>query len=292
MHSSLPQQSVTAPGSSPESIPGPGPRPGPFTFLAWTNITLGVSAAAFTWVTSLILDRPGDPLIAAFAFLLMAASYTRDRLQPAESDGSARAAWVARNGRPLTWWMYGCTAALLPLVVLRPWCAAMLAITAVTAWLYTAPLIPWRGARLAARQIPHLKLPYVMVVWTLLGVLLPAVQQHGLVDPRAWLLALAGPLIGSVMTLLNDLRDIEADRRDGTHTLPAVLGERRTRLTAYTLAGLGAVIGLFLQPLPMLVWAAYNCVLLARYRPVPGEHPRPWGDAQGLVVLAAVLLLS
>ncbi|MFD5327961.1 UbiA family prenyltransferase [Streptomyces sp. NPDC127092] len=286
MHSSFSQQSLTVPESS------PGPRPGPFTFLAWTNITLGVSAAAFTWVTSLILDRPGDPLIAAFAFLLMAGAYTRDRFQSAESDGSARAAWVARNRRPLTWWMYGCTAALLPLVVLRPWCAAMLAITAITAWLYTAPLIPWRGARLSARQIPHLKLPYVMAVWTLLGVLLPAVQQHVLADPRTWLLALAAPLIGSVTALLNDLRDIDADRRDSTHTLPAVLGERRTRQTAYTLAGLGVLIGLFVQPLPLLVWAGYNCALLACYRPVPGEHPKPWGDAQGLVLLAAVLLLS
>ncbi|MEV7278655.1 hypothetical protein [Streptomyces sp. NPDC093111] len=81
-----------------------------------------------------------------------------------------------------------------------------------------------------------------------------------------------GPAAGSTPAALAG-----ADRRDGPHTLPAVRGERRTRLTTYTVAGIDALIRLSLQPLSLLVWAAYNCALLALYRPMPGEHPKPLG---------------
>ncbi|WP_406500042.1 UbiA family prenyltransferase [Streptomyces sp. NBC_00846] len=264
--------------------------PGPLAFLAWTNVTLGASAAAFTWVTSLALNRPGDPLIAAFAFLFIAGSYTRDRLDPADTDSSPRAAWMARHRRHLTRWTIACAAALLPVTILRPWCAAVVALVGTMAWLYTAPLIPWRGRRLAVRQLPGVKLPYTMAGWLPITVLLPAVQQHHLLDARTWYLAVAGTLIGSVTALLNDLRDLDTDALAGTSSLPVLLGDRRTRFTAYGMAACGAAVGQLALPVPAVLWATYNSTLLASYRPRPGAYPRPWGDAQGLVLLAAVLL--
>ncbi|MFE5796865.1 UbiA family prenyltransferase [Streptomyces sp. NPDC056503] len=271
----------------------PTPVPGPLTFLSWTNVTLGAGAAAFTWVTALVLHRPGDPLIAAFAFLFIAAGYTRDRLQSADADAdtSPRAAWVARHRRPLTGWAVVCAAALVPVTVLRPWCAAILATVGVMAWFYATPLVPWRGRRLAPRQLPCVKLPYTMAAWVLITVLLPAVHQHRLHDPRLWWLALAGALVGSVGALLNDLRDVDNDLRDGTMSVPVLLGERRTRAAAYGMAACGAVAGQLVEPVPFLLWALYAAAMLASYRPRPGVHPRPWGDAQGLVLLAAVMLV-
>ncbi|MEU7011467.1 UbiA family prenyltransferase [Streptomyces sp. NPDC046332] len=271
-------------------VAGGRSAPGPLTFLGWTNVTLGTSAAAFTWVTSLALDRPGDPLIAAFAFCFITGSYTRDRLDPADTDSSPRAVWIARHRRHLIWWTIACAAALLPITVLRPWCAAVGVLVGTMAWVYTAPLIPWRGRRLAVRQLPGVKLPYTMAGWLAIAVLLPAVQQHLLWDARTWYLAVAGVLIGSVTALLNDLRDLHTDSLAGTSSLPVLLGERRTRVVAYGMAACGAAVGQLVLPLPTVLWAAYNSTLLASYRPRPGGYPRPWGDAQGLVVLAAVLL--
>ncbi|MFF6886114.1 UbiA family prenyltransferase [Streptomyces sp. NPDC012421] len=264
--------------------------PGPFTVLAWTNVTLGAGAAAFTWVTSLVLHRPGDPLIAAFAFLFIAGSYTRDRLDPADTDSSPRAAWMARHRRHLTWWTIACAAALVPVTVLRPWCAAVVLVVGTMAWLYTAPVIPWHGRRLAVRQLPGVKLPYTMAGWLAITVFLPAVQQRLLLDARTWYFAVAGVLIGSVAALLNDLRDLHTDALAGTNSLPVLLGERRTRFAAYAMAACGAAVGQLVLPLATVMWAAFNCTLLVSYRPRPDTYPRPWGDAQGLVLLAVVLL--
>ncbi|MEU3510731.1 UbiA family prenyltransferase [Streptomyces longwoodensis] len=266
------------------------PAPGPLTLLAWTNIILGISAAAFTWVTSLTLHRPGDPLIAAFAFLFISGSYTRDRLDPADTDNSPRAAWIAQHRRHLNWWTIACGAALLPVTVLRPWCATVVVLVGTMAWLYTAPLIPRRGRRLAVRQLPGVKLPYTMAGWLAIAVFLPAVQQHLLSDPRTWYFAVAGVLIGGVTGLLNDLRDVQTDVLAGTSSLPVLLGERRTRIAAYGMAVCGAAVGQLVLPLPTVLWAAYNSGVLASYRPRSGRYPRPWGDAQGLVLLAAALL--
>ncbi|MEU7328553.1 UbiA family prenyltransferase [Streptomyces parvus] len=266
------------------------PGPGPLTVLGWTNITLGASAAAFTWVTSLVLHKPGDPLIAAFAFLFITASYTRDRLDPADTDRSPRAAWIAGHRRHLTWWTTACAAAMLPITVLRPWCAAVVVLVGAMAWLYTAPLIPWHGRRLAVRQLPGVKLPYTMAGWLAIAVLLPAVQQRLLLDARTWYIAVTGVLIGSVTALLNDLRDLRTDALAGTSSLPVLLGERRTRVAAYGMAVGGAAVGQLVLPFPTVLWAAYNSTVLATYRPRPSQYPRPWGDAQGLVVLAAALL--
>ncbi|MFJ3901451.1 UbiA family prenyltransferase [Streptomyces sp. NPDC090025] len=283
------------PGTRATGQPGPGrvperpSGPGLFRFLAWTNVLIGASAAAFTWVTALAVDLPGDPLVAAFVFLFVVATHTRDRLQPTH-DGSRRAAWMARRRRPLIWWTAGCTAALLPLAVLRPWCAAALATVGVMGWFYAVPLVRWRGLRRAPRQLPCVKLPYTMIGWALIAVVLPAAQLGALDDPRVWWLALAGVLIGGVTTLVNDLRDVAADRRDGSLTLPVVIGEGRTRALAHTMALCGALVGQLVFPGPVLLWALFNSTILSRYRPRPGEHPAPWGDAQGLVLLGAVLL--
>ncbi|MFJ2905818.1 MULTISPECIES: UbiA family prenyltransferase [unclassified Streptomyces] len=271
-------------------VPEAAAGPGPLTFLAWANVTIGATAAAMTWITSLALHRPADPLIGLFVFCFIAALHTRDRLQSAGDGTSERSAWMARHARRLTRWAGVCVAVLLALVVARPWCGAALATAGAMSWFYATPLLRWRGRRLAPRQLPGLKLPFVMTVWVVVGVLLPAAQQHRLPDPRTWYLALSVLLIGGVTTLLNDLRDLDADRRDGTRTLPVLLGERRTRLLAYTMAACGVLVGQLVLPVPITLWALYNVTILALYRPRPGVHPRPWADAQGLLFLAVTLL--
>ncbi|MDT0265817.1 UbiA family prenyltransferase [Streptomyces sp. DSM 44915] len=269
----------------------PGPlRPGPVTLLAWTNVLFGATGAACAWVTSTALGHPGDPVLAAFAFFLVAAVYTRDRLQSAGDGTSRRSAWTARHARSLRGWTAACVLVLPPLAVLRPWCAVALATAGTLGWCYATPLVPWRGPRRAPRDLPGLKLPYVVAVWAVVTVLLPAAQHGRLQDSRTWCLALSLALIMSVTALLNDVRDVDDDRHQGAMTLPVLLGERGTRVTAYALAAGGVGVGQLVLPLPTLVWALYNVTLLARYRPRPGVHPRPWVDVQGLVPLTAVLL--
>lgn len=128
-------------------------------------------------------------------------------------------------------------------------------LAAIAGGLAVAPLLPWSkllllgafGALALAyprlKRLPYAKTVLVPAVWTWAVLALPTVDG----SPLAWR-AVAVPLAAPIFLLLAagcllcDVKDSDADRRDGVHSLPARLGVAATLWTAALLALVGAAL--------------------------------------------------
>jgi 4-hydroxybenzoate polyprenyltransferase len=148
---------------------------------------------------------------------------------PAILSGMAMAAWYVP---------------VLPIVSLVP---AGLGMLLVLAYFYPVP-----GIGKPLRQWPYAKVFHIAVVWTLITMLFPLLAGPPLPTEEITLafvsLILARFAFVVAITLPFDLRDLNADRREGTHTLPLRLGwpaTRRIALLALLLSAMGE--GLYLH---------------------------------------------
>ncbi|MGA5198745.1 hypothetical protein [Streptomyces exfoliatus] len=265
-----------------------GPRPSALTLLAWTNVLMGLSAASATFATCQVLGEKADFIAAAFAFAVITAMYTRDRLTGPDAEGAlgSREAWMARHHRAMRTWMGLCGLMALVTAVLRPWCALALILAWLSGRWYAKPWIPFRGRRVALRQLPGLKVPYVVAVWVTVAVLPVAAGNDLLTLASTWWWALSVMLIGSVEVINNDLRDVGADRLDGTRSLPVLLGVAGAKRLGYALVVLGLLASAAVSPLVGVVWGGYAAALLACHRPERDARLRPWIESQ--VAIAAL----
>jgi len=190
------------------------PTPPPEVFLP----VFGGTLAAYTFLASLAA-RPGE----------WCEDLWRALRWPAILAGMAMAAWYVP---------------FLPIVSLLP---AGLGMLLVLAYFYPVP-----GIGKPLRQWPYAKVFLIAGVWTLATVVFPclAVPRHpeGAIGPAILFLILARFAFVVAITLPFDLRDMEADRREGTLTLPLRLGwpaTRRIALLALLISAMGE--GLYLH---------------------------------------------
>jgi 1,4-dihydroxy-2-naphthoate octaprenyltransferase len=86
--------------------------------------------------------------------------------------------------------------------------------------------------------------------------------QAGFVSTAAWWMAVPPGLIITAILVVNNLRDLENDRKAGKHTLAVILGERGTKVeylicmaAAYLMIPLAAGLG-YIPWLSLLTWAS------------------------------------
>jgi 1,4-dihydroxy-2-naphthoate octaprenyltransferase len=86
--------------------------------------------------------------------------------------------------------------------------------------------------------------------------------QAGFVSAAAWWMAVPPGLIITAILVVNNLRDLENDRKAGKHTLAVILGERGSKaeyvicvVIAYLVIPLAALLGL-IPWLSLLTWAS------------------------------------
>jgi 1,4-dihydroxy-2-naphthoate octaprenyltransferase len=90
--------------------------------------------------------------------------------------------------------------------------------------------------------------------------------QAGFVSTAAWWMAIPPGLIITAILVVNNLRDLENDRKAGKHTLAVILGERGSKaeylicmIAAYLVMPLAAAMGVVTW-LTLITWA---CLPLA-----------------------------
>lgn len=270
-------------------------RPTLLDLLLWSNLLMAASAAGWVIVAQRQLALPRDGVPIAIAALLAVAFYTRDRLDEQEQAGDAatmpvRTAWMQRHRRALRGWASGCALLALGLIAMRPAMIPPLLAGLAFALTYTVRWIPWRGRRLAWKQLPAMKMPYVAALWTLLTIIAPATVAGQGRSAMTWLLAAAVCLLIMTQVLLNDLRDIEGDRAAGTASLPVLVGGRAARLLGLGAALIAAALALRLAAPALLVTAAYSAALLVAYQRSRDAWWRPAIEVQGVVAaLVAVV---
>ena len=90
--------------------------------------------------------------------------------------------------------------------------------------------------------------------------------QAGSVSVAAWWMTLPPGLIITAILVVNNLRDLENDRKAGKHTLAVMLGEKATKIqylicmmVAYLVIPLAAWLGV----IPWLAMLTWSCLLIA-----------------------------
>lgn len=118
--------------------------------------------------------------------------------------------------------------------------------------------------------------------------------QAGFVSPAAWWMALPPGLIITAILVVNNLRDLENDRKAGKRTLAVRLGERVTKyqyllcmIVAYLILPIAASTGV-LSWSALLAWLSIPLAIRAA-RIVLTQHGRPLNAA--LVVTSQTALL-
>jgi 4-hydroxybenzoate polyprenyltransferase len=276
-------------------------RPRPFVareayrWLLWGNVLMAGSAAGWAITAQRESGSVVDRVLVLLAFALAVVFYTRDRLDAREQatdlmNAPTRTVWVRlEQGRLKLWTGFWAGVALL-CVAMRPAAIAPLLAGLGFALTYTVRWIPWRGARLAWKQLPALKMPYVALLWTILTVATPAVVQDTLKHPATWRTGAVVFLLVMGQILVNDLRDAAGDARSGTYSLPVAMGERGARAAGLALTGAALPIAFISGSAALGVTALYTAILLTGYRRARDGSWRLLIELQGAVAGALSLL--
>lgn len=173
-----------------------------------------------------------------------------------------------------------------------------LGLAAFTA-LYALVELPVAGKLVKLRSIGILKTVFVAVVWSVTTVIIPLgeINRH---DSSLLFLLLRRFLFVLALTVCFEIKDIEADSRDGLKTLPMYLGVPNTKLLAQLilllLAGVN-VIQYAIFETPVYDMASVNLSLLisiAAIQPIQKETSPLWYYVvlDGMMVLQFVLVYA
>ncbi len=224
------------------------------------QIPMAASAAALLFSTAKFLGRPLDAGWYAAAFLGTWCVYLHDSAASCDAEdriSQPRRAAIFRSSRLLGTWMPLLSAVLGIGVLLflepsRPTITLLLVVAAL-GLLHAIPFGGSRGddeARRDLKRFAVIKSPLVSIAWAVAAVALPILEgAHGMADSGrigmtgVWLGGLLLPLL-LADSLLLDVRDIDADRTFGLHTIAVRLGAERVRLLAGILIVVAVGIGM------------------------------------------------
>lgn len=215
-----------------------------FYFLIYTNLLIGLAAAAQTALTYSLLAVPVDLYVVGiegFATLLLYNfSLLLAKPKSPQTSPFQRTRWVYRNEWLL--WLNSGLAALLLLYCLfyiHFYSFLFLGGIGLLSILYALPFIPYRGERVGLRQIPGMKVFHIAMVWTFSSVCFPALEIYlsgGDFDMRVFLMLVFLKFIFILIcTLPFDIRDMKQDSFYHLRTIPNIVGLRSAKLLCYVL---------------------------------------------------------
>lgn len=209
--------------------------------LIYSHIWVAGAATALGWQTLALLGQaPAWNPLTLFLFSGTVMAYTLQRwfgmstlsTQRKMIIGSVQNVWpwlIAISGLAAIWGFRDLTPA-------SKWVGVLAGVFSI---LYILPI----NTHQRIRDIPGLKIFLISIVWALATVILPASEVSGPVN--SWLIGIlfcSRALFIFAITLPFDLRDREADLRNGTFTLPILFGWPRCRRIGTIALGVSLVM--------------------------------------------------
>jgi len=109
-----------------------------------------------------------------------------------------------------------------------------------------AYVIPFLGTNRRLRDVNHIKIFMVAIVWAWVTVLLPALEYEMNFDKNLLLMILERALFIFAITLPFDIRDLKVDKHSEVNTIPAQIGVSKTKYLAIFCLVFAFLIALYL----------------------------------------------
>ncbi len=140
-------------------------------------------------------------------------------------------------------------------------------------------VIPFLGNKKRLRDLNHIKIFLVAIVWAWVSVLLPALQYQQPLNSMLLFMAIERAFFIFAITLPFDIRDLKIDQHSNVKTLPAQFGLAKTKYLAYaTLLVCVGIAALLLQQhfyTPLVFIALITSYFFAGsliYLSIPNRH--------------------
>jgi (E)-4-hydroxy-3-methyl-but-2-enyl pyrophosphate reductase len=223
-----------------------------FRLVAIFNLYLALGGALLAGLAAELLTGSINPFKCLMAFFYLASIHNFTVLSSPNLLGIIEPArgrlFLARRKSLLILSLFGLTLGGVCAGMINLWALVFYIALCTLSLLYQAPfrssgkqaLIPVRSLM----DIPGSKDIFSALAWSVVIVLVPVTGQYG-AHSRAevWLCFVLVFLMVFSRSLLQDFRDLQADRMVGKETLPILLGEKRSRALVYSIMALaGAVL--------------------------------------------------
>ncbi len=93
-------------------------------------------------------------------------------------------------------------------------------------------VLPFLGKQKRLRDLDHIKIYLIAIVWSWVTVLLPAMELNQLTNMAVWMMAFERSFFVFAITLPFDIRDLKVDTHSAVKTIPAVIGIPKTKILA------------------------------------------------------------
>ena len=200
-------------------------------FYIRSNLHVGLAAACLTWIT---LDVVGFSNVNTLIFVMTSTvlSYNFIRLQRQNELESSYQNWVEKNRNPI--WAISLICAVLVLTLsfqLKSSAFLILIPSALITFFYGSKIS--KNSRLTLRDIAGIKIVTIALVWALVTVLFPLLQEQLSFDKNTWITFVQRFLFVFAITIPFDIRDLQIDRK-GMKTLPLFFGTQFAKYIGFT----------------------------------------------------------
>lgn len=266
-----------------------------YRLIIYTSLITGFQSIACTLTSQLVLGFKPDLILLAIVFTLTTFLYGCDRLNGTDTDSKsdARTLWIIKHQTGLKILVILSGSLGIFLTAFRPRVTPLLTIMLCLALIYTAP---WLPGRRSFKHLPGVKTVFVSAIWAGGCVGLPVIVSGVGWQLRELLMSSVLFLLMCTISSINDLFDIEQDRKNGIRSLPVLWGEARVHQFGGAMSlivALIAVVGLGSPGLALAgVYHAAYAIL------VRGSYGRDyWSNtlmyrASSFVMLLLVVLLK
>ena len=199
-------------------------------FYIRSNLHVGLAAACLTWIT---LDVVGFSNVNTLIFVMTSTvlSYNFIRLQRQNELEFSYQNWVEKNRNPI--WVISLICAVLVLALsfqIKSSAFLILIPSVVITFFYGSRIS--KNSRLTLRDLAGIKIVTIALVWALVTVLFPLLQEQSSFDKNTWITFAQRFLFVFAITIPFDIRDLHIDQKE-MKTLPLIFGTQFSKYVGF-----------------------------------------------------------
>lgn len=258
----------------------------------WSNIPVAMDAAAWTLLTYDVFGYRinGYMIFLSFGFTWM--YYTYDRLHISVSDrinNPERSGWY-ESKKYLIYLVYAVALCLFFVLIKHKSLLWPILIGSVPCILY-AKSFTIGGKTYSVKKIPGMKVVLVAFLWVLMTIYIPLINEKhvSVLSLRVSGYSILIFIYACILITMNDLLDVEGDRKLNIRTIPVLVGEKNTRIACFIFISVAFGLGLYYFTFWSLIF--YSSFLAIRTLYYTKKWFLYWQNPVSLPAVAAYLIL-